>query len=136
LLSGLMLLSASGNLLGLEQFAENLRSLGYPRYLLGVLGVAKLLGVAALIFGRSSPRLQEWAYAGFTFNLGGAVVSHLIVGSPPSKIFAPALCWALLVICYLSAPRRWPTKRGELPLRLCSDAPVRARQAGAPRAGW
>ena len=53
--------------------------LGYPLYLLVILGVWKLLGAVALAIPRF-PRLKEWAYAGVIFNLTGALVSHIASG--------------------------------------------------------
>ena len=54
-------------------------SLGYPLYLLSILGVWKLLGVIAILVPKF-PLLKEWAYAGFFFAMSGAFVSHLVVG--------------------------------------------------------
>ena len=45
--------------------------LGYPMHFLTILGIAKILGAAALLLPVPE-RLKEWAYAGFTFNLLGA----------------------------------------------------------------
>ena len=56
-----------------------LHHLGYPAYFAKIVGLAKLLGAAAVLFGRF-PRLKEWAYAGFTFDYLGAVASHLFSG--------------------------------------------------------
>jgi uncharacterized membrane protein YphA (DoxX/SURF4 family) len=39
--------------------------LGYPSYLLTILGVWKILGVVAVLIPRF-PLLKEWAYAGFS----------------------------------------------------------------------
>jgi hypothetical protein len=50
--------------------------LGFPLSFLTILGTAKLLGVVALLVPRF-PLLKEWAYAGFTFNLLGAVWTHI-----------------------------------------------------------
>ena len=55
---------------------SRLGALGYPAYFLVILGVWKLLGVVA-IAAPGLPRLKEWAYAGFSFDLSGAFVSHL-----------------------------------------------------------
>jgi uncharacterized membrane protein YphA (DoxX/SURF4 family) len=56
--------------------------LGYPAYLLPFLGVAKLLGVVAILVP-GFPRIKEWAYAGFVFDLTGAMYSSIAVGDPP-----------------------------------------------------
>src|SRR4029079_11771539 len=63
--------------------------LGYPAYLLPFLGTAKTLGVVAVLFP-GLPRLKEWAYAGLTFDLMGALYSHLSVGDPPGTWLFPA----------------------------------------------
>jgi uncharacterized membrane protein YphA (DoxX/SURF4 family) len=54
--------------------------LGYPAYLLTILGVWKLLGTVALLAPRL-PRLKEWAYAGAVFTYTGAVASNLAAGN-------------------------------------------------------
>lgn len=59
--------------------ASTIVHLGYPLYLLRILGCAKLLGALAILSNRSA-RLKEWAYAGYTFDVLGATASHLIVG--------------------------------------------------------
>jgi len=74
-----MALAGIGELIGLQAGVAILAQLGYPSYLLSFLGLAKLLGVAALVADRF-PRLKEWAYAGFTFTLLGACYSHLASG--------------------------------------------------------
>jgi hypothetical protein len=85
---------------GAPKVAENLGALGYPGYLARLLGVAKLLGVAALWL--PVPRtLREWAYAGFVFNLGGAVVSHLASAGPPAHALPPAILLVPLLLSYV-----------------------------------
>ena len=74
-----MALAGFGELIGLQAGVAILAQLGYPRYLLSFLGLAKLLGVAAIVADRY-PRLKEWAYAGFAFTLLGACYSHLASG--------------------------------------------------------
>jgi len=53
--------------------------LGYPIYVLNILGVWKLLGAIALLVP-GLPILKEWAYAGVVFNLTGALASNLVSG--------------------------------------------------------
>jgi uncharacterized membrane protein YphA (DoxX/SURF4 family) len=72
--------------------------LGYPVYLLTILGVWKILGVVALLIPKF-PLLKEWAYAGFFFIMSGAIFSHIAVGDPMSEII-PALL--LLILTLLS----------------------------------
>lgn len=70
--------------------------LGLPTYLVGILGVAKLLGALAII-NPWIPKLREWAYAGFTFTLIGATLTHIATGTP---FTAPLFFLALLGISY------------------------------------
>lgn len=70
-----MLTSAIPNILKAQEWVAVFEALGYPLYLLPFLGIAKILGVTALLYPRF-PRLK-WAYAGFTFNLTGAIYSGI-----------------------------------------------------------
>jgi hypothetical protein len=63
------------------RMASTIAALGYPEYFQDILGVAKLLGAAAIV-SSVSPTLKEWAYAGFTFDVCGALASHVSVGDP------------------------------------------------------
>jgi DoxX-like family len=55
--------------------------LGYPIYFIPFIGVAKVLGVIAILVQRF-PRLKEWAYAGLFFDLIGATYSIAAIGKP------------------------------------------------------
>jgi len=59
--------------------AAVLQALGYPLYLMKILGLAKILGAIAIVSNRSRT-LKEWAYAGFTFDFLGATASHVLAG--------------------------------------------------------
>lgn len=50
--------------------------LHYPQYIIFFLGIAKLLGVIAILIP-GFPRLKEWAYAGIFFDLAGATYSGI-----------------------------------------------------------
>ncbi len=67
--------------------------LHYPAYFLMLTGIAKLLGVIAILVP-GFPRLKEWAYAGFTFDLVAAVYSMIAIGDPPSQ-------WLPLIIGFI-----------------------------------
>src|SRR5947207_7442491 len=60
--------------------------LGYPVYLLTLLGVWKIMGIVALLIPKF-PLLKEWAYAGFFFVMSGAIFSHLASGDRLIEIF-------------------------------------------------
>jgi len=74
----------------------NFTNLGYPAYLMTIIGVWKILGVIAVLIPRF-PLLKEWAYAGFFFVMSGAVISHIIVEDNFGRTF-PALLLLILVI--------------------------------------
>src|SRR5947199_5759774 len=68
--------------LRLPQVAEAFTHLGFPGYFRVELSWAKLLGVLVLV-APLPPRLKEWAYAGFAFDLGSALIAHFSVGDGP-----------------------------------------------------
>jgi uncharacterized membrane protein YphA (DoxX/SURF4 family) len=70
--------------------------LGYPLYLLTILGVGKLLGAIALLLPRF-PRLKEWAYAGTFFVYVGAAVSWAVRGGGMDDLIVP-LAFAVLTL--------------------------------------
>ena len=80
-----------------------LRTLGYPAYLCPVLGVAKLLAIAALLYPRSR-LLREWAYAGVTFDGLGALISHLAVRDGLVSTCAPAVFLVVAALSYVLRP--------------------------------
>lgn len=81
--------SAFQYLMDAPAMSSTLSALGYPPYFQHILGVAKLLGLAAIVTG-VSPTLKEWAYAGFTFDVCGALASHVSVGDPLLVTLVPA----------------------------------------------
>ena len=98
LFSAGMLMSSMMYLTQNEALVQGFGHLGYPVYLLQLLGTAKLLGAIALL----QPWLRgikEWAYAGFTFNLVGAIWSHMAMGD---TILSPLMFLVLLALSYYS----------------------------------
>jgi len=68
--------------LSLPQVAEAFTRLGFPDYFRVQLSWAKIVGVV-LLLAPVPARLKEWAYAGFAFDLGSAIIAHLAVGDGP-----------------------------------------------------
>jgi hypothetical protein len=77
--------------------------LGYPAYLLTLLGIWKILGIVAVIVPRY-PLIKEWAYAGFFFAMSGAVYSHIAVHNPPKDLFGPMLLLVLTAVSWYFRP--------------------------------
>lgn len=79
LFSAFMVFSSIGNVTSDEQSVAFLHQhLGFPLYMIPFLGVAKILGVIGILIP-GFPRLKEWAYAGLTFDLVGALYSNTMV---------------------------------------------------------
>jgi len=83
--------------------------LGYPHYLLLIIGVWKLPCALALLAPRFQ-RLKEWAYAGAFFNYTGAAASHWLVGDGAGKWLGPAIFGAMTLASWALRPldRRLP----------------------------
>lgn len=69
-----MTFSAVSELLQTESAQKVMVDLGYPIYLNYILGIAKILGVIALLMPQFKT-IKEWAYAGFAFDIIGAGLS-------------------------------------------------------------
>lgn len=85
------------------QAIEGLAHLGYPAYFATILGVWKLLGAIATVVP-GLPRLKEWAYAGFFFNLSAAAFSHAMAGDRAADVAAPLGFLALVIASWLLRP--------------------------------
>jgi hypothetical protein len=95
ILAALMLFSAIPNIMSMPEAVTMFLHLGYPVYLLPFLGAGKLLGAVAILYP-GYPSLKEWAYAGFVFDLSGAMYSGIAVGDPPGN-WLPILIGFLLI---------------------------------------
>ena len=85
LLAVLMLFSAIPDLISVPAAVDMVTThLGYPAYFIPFIGVAKFLGVVAILVP-GFPRIKEWAYAGFVYDLAGAIYSTISVGDPAGK---------------------------------------------------
>jgi len=83
-----------------------LAHLGYPAYVSYILGVAKLLAMAAIFYPRTR-LLREWAYAGLTFELIGAFVSHVSSHDPVTTALAPVLVLGFVAGSYALRPEKY-----------------------------
>ena len=95
----IMTASGAAFLLGAGPVREGIHRLGYPAYFIPLLGAAKLLGVVSLLTPPARA-LREWAYAGFTFLLTGAILSHVFGGDGVAHMAPALLALALLLTSY------------------------------------
>jgi uncharacterized membrane protein YphA (DoxX/SURF4 family) len=79
------------------QLMATIKQAGMPYYFMFMLGIAKILGILALLFSKWT-RLKEWAYAGFTFTLVGAIWVHY---SSDTSAVSAILFLVILGISYI-----------------------------------
>ena len=91
---------AIGDLVQPEMVVEMMEAIDLPLYILTLIGIWKLLGVVALAMPRFR-RINEWAYAGFFFDLTGAVWVHLAGGDPVSSVIPAAVLLVPLGASYM-----------------------------------
>lgn len=104
----LVLEVAAGAILDLAQVPHvvaDVRSLGYPTYVLYIVGVWKVLAVGALLWP-GLPRLREWAYAGIFFEMFGAVESQVLAGNGIGKYFVPLIFTLVTLVSWWFQPNR------------------------------
>lgn len=82
---------------------EQVTHLGYPIYLLTILGIWKILGVVTVLIPKFT-LLKEWAYAGFFFAMSGAAISHIIMGDGVKEIAPSLLLLTLTIVSWYFRP--------------------------------
>jgi hypothetical protein len=75
-----------------------IEKLGYPSYLIPMLGVCKILAIVVILIPKF-PLLKEWSYAGLFFMMCGATFSHVAIGNPVTDILP---CLLLIILTLLS----------------------------------
>ena len=109
-----------------DQVAATLGHLGYPLYFAGLLGMWKLAG-AVVITLPGLPRLKEWAYAGFFFDLTAAAYSRAAVGDGVIDIAAPLVFLAIVLASWALRPdSRRLTSEPRQHAEACSHSTVAA----------
>lgn len=106
LLVALMLFSGIQNLLSTEPSIKLIsKQMGYPEYFLPFIGLAKTLGAIAILIP-GYPRIKEWVYAGFTYDLMGALYSTIAVGEPFAKWWPMLFFFVILAFSYIYYHKR------------------------------
>lgn len=83
--------------------ADMMAKLGYPGYLMPLLGVWKLLAVITLLIPKFY-LLKEWAYAGIFFLMSGAIYSHVAAHDAAVEILPGSLLLGLAVVSWYLRP--------------------------------
>jgi hypothetical protein len=98
-----MLVSGIGQLAGVKEMVDIFVHLGYPRYLMAILGTWKILGVIVILIP-GFKLFKEWAYAGFFFTMTGALISHLICGDTGKAIIGPFMQTVFILLSWYFRP--------------------------------
>jgi uncharacterized membrane protein len=98
-----MLAGGVQQLLQIGGYVEIVGNLGYPLYLLSILGAWKILGVAAILVPKFT-LVKEWAYAGFFFAMSGAAISHVVVSHSVTEAFPSLVLLVVTVVSWYFRP--------------------------------
>jgi uncharacterized membrane protein YphA (DoxX/SURF4 family) len=90
-------------LMQMEKDVQMMLKLGYPTYLLTLLGIWKLLGAVVILIPKF-PLLKEWAYAGIFFTTTGAIFSHLASGAAFTETLPALLLLVLMILSWYFRP--------------------------------
>lgn len=88
-----------------ESINVGTRPLGYPDYFAYTLVICKVLGVLAISIPQIPSKLKEWAYAGLTFNLIFAFISHAYVDGNVGFMLMPLVVLGILAVSYRYNPK-------------------------------
>lgn len=81
------------------------KPLGYPDYFAYLLIICKVLGILAISLPKIPAKLREWAYAGLTFSLIFAFISHACVDRNVGFMLMPLVVLAILAVSYSYSPK-------------------------------
>nr|WP_294873108.1 DoxX family protein [uncultured Pedobacter sp.] len=77
------------------------KPLGYPDYFAYTLIYCKVLGIIAISLPKIQGKLKEWAYAGLTFSLIYAFISHACVDQNITFMLLPLIVLGILAVSYI-----------------------------------
>jgi hypothetical protein len=80
--------------------AEVFMRLGYPLYVMTIVGTAKILAAFAIIQTKWKT-LKEWAFAGYTVDCIGAFASHYFAGDPYGWLLLSILLFLFMLVPYV-----------------------------------
>ncbi|HWK58280.1 MAG TPA: DoxX family protein [Parapedobacter sp.] len=102
-LSSGMLAGGAQQMLQIGGYNEIVTRLGYPLYMLSIIGIWKILGVVAILLP-GFPLVKEWAYAGFFFVMTGAAISHILMKEPFVEVVPSLTLLAAIIISWYFRP--------------------------------
>ncbi len=84
-----------------EYMTFGTKALSYPDYFAYSLVIAKVLGVIAIVYPKTPDMLKEWAYAGLSFTLIFAFISHACVDKDIAFMAMPLVFLGILGVSYV-----------------------------------
>ena len=105
LFCGVFLMTGTLYIVHAQTMVTKFNEIGFPLYILNLIGPLKIAGALTLLIPAAPPRLKEWAYAGFTFAWICAFVAHYLAGDG-SKAFMPLILLVILFVSYFTEPAR------------------------------
>lgn len=99
-----MLAGGIQQMLQIGGYNEIVTKLGYPLYMLSILGIWKILGVIAILLPKR-PLLKEWAYAGFFFVMTGAAISHIVMKEPFVEVIPSLTLLTVIIVSWSFRPK-------------------------------
>lgn len=101
----LMMSSAIPDIIVDKAAVEGFKQMGLSAALVPFLGVAKALGVIAILIP-GFPKIKEWAYAGLTFDLIGATYLLASIGFGITQLWFMYVAIALAAAAYITYHKR------------------------------
>ncbi len=103
-LLGLALFASGMGALTRQDFlVEAMTGLGFPLYVMRILGTAYVLAAVSLVVP-GVPRLKEWASAGVVFAMAGAIASHAFSGDTFADYVGALTIMSLALTSYVLRP--------------------------------
>jgi hypothetical protein len=95
--------SGTMQLIRTKEMSEMIAHLGYPMYIMSILGTWKILAVIAVLLP-GFKLVKEWAYAGLFFLMSGALVSHLVLGDGMKEVIGSLMQTLFIILSWYFRP--------------------------------
>jgi hypothetical protein len=95
----LMLMDGGAGVVKEKTGQEVMNHLGYPIYIMVILGAFKILGAIAILQNKYKT-IKEWAFAGFAISFIGAFASRAFVGDAIGLLIPPLVVLAVMFVVY------------------------------------
>lgn len=102
-----MLAGGASQFFRLEYQVDVFEQLGYPLYLMSIIGLGKILGAITLSIPGIPPLFKISAYAGLVFVTTGAVISHIVMDAPVDALSPLIVAGIATTSCLLNPNLRF-----------------------------